>query len=204
MKLFVKYLLLFFAVGMIGTLSAWSETVYVSGVMKITMRTGPAVDHKIVTMLQSGDALERIEESGGWSRVKTTSGKEGWVLTRFITADMPRILLVNRLKEKNLALSKNLERVKAENSRLLKERTELKAVEKSYLRLKKQSADLLTLEQKYKEATGQFKAQQERIAALEKNLESQDIKWFLSGAGVLIAGMLLGISARKKKHSSLL
>ena len=193
-----------FLFSIIVTGFVWAETVYVTGVMKITMRTGPGVSHKIVAMVKSGDALEIIEKNDDWSRVKTPAGKEGWVLTRFITFTVPEIFLVNNLKDKNDVLSRNLGNIKAENARLLKAQSKLQGIEESFLRLKKESADFLDLEQKYKAATSQFKAQQKRIKALESSLKSQDIKWFLSGAGVLVAGILLGLSARKKKKNSLL
>lgn len=184
--------------------SALAETVYVKGVMKITMRTGPGVGHKIVSMVKSGDRLEIIESNEDWSHVRTPKGKEGWVLTRFVTPEVPVVLLVDGLRKKNTELSSMLEQVKAENVELSGTRAKLRNLEKSYALLKKESADFLALEKKYEQTTKGFKEQQERIAALEKSLGNEDIKWFLSGAGVLVAGIFLGMSARKKKRNSLL
>ena len=42
-----------------GPLAA--QDIYVNGVIKITMRMGPGVEHKIVAMLTSGSKLETIE-----------------------------------------------------------------------------------------------------------------------------------------------
>lgn len=184
--------------------SALAETVYVKGVMKITMRTGPGVSHKIVTMVQSGDSLEIIEKNEDWSHVRSSNGRQGWVLTRFVTPEVPVVLLVNGLKKKNTELSDLVARLKTENAELSGTRTKLRNLEKSYALLKKESADFLALEKKYEKATKGFQEQQEHIAALEKSLGNEDIKWFLSGAGVLVAGILLGMSARKKKRNSLL
>jgi SH3 domain protein len=184
--------------------SALAGTVYVKGVMKITMRTGPGVDHKIVTMVKSGDSLEIIESNEAWSHVRASKGREGWVLTRFVTPEVPVVLLVDGLKKKNTELSDLLERLKAENAELSGTRTKLRNLEKSYTLLKKESADFLGLEKKYEKATKGFQEQQEHIAALEKSLGNEDIKWFLSGAGVLVAGIFLGMSAKKKKRNSLM
>ncbi len=184
--------------------SALAETVYVKGVMKITMRTGPGVSHKIVTMVKSGESLEIIESNDDWSHVRASKGSEGWVLTRFVTPDVPVVLLVDGLKKKNTELSSMLEQVKTENTELSGTRAKLRNLEKSYTLLKKESADFLALEKKYDKATKGFKEQQERIAALEKSLGNEDIKWFLSGAGVLVAGIFLGMSAKKKNKNSLL
>ncbi|MBI9092627.1 MAG: TIGR04211 family SH3 domain-containing protein [Desulfobacterium sp.] len=184
--------------------SALAETVYVKGVMKITMRTGPGVSHKIVTMVKSGESLEIIESNDDWSHVRASKGREGWVLTRFVTPEVPVVLLVDGLKKKNTELSSMLEQVKTENAELSGTRVKLLNLEKTYTLLKKESADFLALEKKYEKATKGFNEQQERIAALEKSLGNEDIKWFLSGAGVLVAGIFLGMSAKKKKRNSLL
>jgi SH3 domain protein len=70
--------------------------------------------------------------------------------------------------------------------------------------LKKEAGEFLSLKQEYTEMTKTFEDQQVHIAALERRLGKEEIKWFLSGAGVLVAGVFLGISARKKKRSSLI
>lgn len=204
MKLTAKLPALVAAFLILVTGSALAETVYVKGVMKITMRTGPGVSHKIVTMVQSGDSLEIIEKNEDWSHVRSAKGRQGWVLTRFVTPEVPVVLLVDGLKKKNTELSDLVARLKTENAELSGTRTKLRNLEKSYALLKKESADFLALEKKYEKATKGFQEQQEHIAALEKTLGNEDIKWFLSGAGVLVAGILLGMSARKKKRNSLL
>jgi SH3 domain protein len=184
--------------------NAFGETVYVKGVMKITMRTGPGVEHKIVAMVESGDTLEMVEFNNDWSRVRNSSGKEGWVLTRFVTTDVPVSLVAATLKRENAVLKETLDEVKAENAELAGVKAKFETLENSYSMLKKEAAEFLSLKQKYKEMTQTFEDQQDHIAALERRLGKEEIKWFLSGAGVLVAGIILGISARRKKRGSLL
>ncbi len=183
---------------------AAAETVYVKGVMKITMRTGPGRDHKIIAMIKSGDSLEMLDSKDGWSNVKTFSGKVGWVLTRFITDKVPVSLLVSKLKQQNKELSESLENVKKTNLALDEKAKQSKTIEVAYYRLKKESADFLTLEKKYRKTAALFKKQQVRISFLEKQLRKSDIKWFLSGSGVLLIGILLGIGTGRKRKNSLL
>lgn len=182
--------------------NAFGETVYVQGVMTVTMRTGPGVEHKIVAMLESGDSLEVIEFNKDWSRVRNSMGKEGWVLTRYVTTDVPVTLVAGNLERENLALKEDLERVKAENADLAEIKSRFETLENSYSTLKKEAADFLSLKEKHNEMTRTFEDQQVHIAALERRLGKEEIKWFLSGAGVLVAGVILGMSARKKKRSS--
>ena len=50
----------------------------------------------------------------------------------------------------------------------------------------------------------EFEGQKAQIEILENNLNNEEKLWFLSGAGVFIVGLFLGLSTRKKKRSSLL
>jgi len=204
MKSIPVYLISMFIIILIVSGFAAAETVYVKGVMKITMRTGPGRDHKIVAMLKSGDSLEMLDSKNGWSRVKTASGKLGWVLTRFITNKVPVSLIVNKLKQQNKELSETLKNLKMQNIALNEKAKQSKTIEEAYHRLKKKSADFFTLEKQYKKTAALFKKQQVRISFLEKQLRKSDIKWFLSGSGVFLIGILLGVGTGRKRRTSLL
>jgi len=110
MRMFAKsgfIALLFCVIFFVGI--SFAETVYVGGVMKITMRTGPGTKHKVLSMVSTGDSLEIIENGRDWTQVRNTDGKEGWVLTRFITRDVPMKRQVDAL-EKNKDLTVLLEK----------------------------------------------------------------------------------------------
>ncbi|MFH1156228.1 MAG: TIGR04211 family SH3 domain-containing protein [Pseudomonadota bacterium] len=192
-----------------------AETVYVSGVLKITMRTGPSMEHRIVAMVSTGDPLVVIEKTEEWSRVKTPDGKDGWVLTRFISPETPLAVTAEELKAKNQELNRILAEVKSQNALLTETQKsedkaladaqeQLKKVEAAYARLKEESSQFLELEKKYTEASTKYEEQQVHIADMEKKLGKEYIIWFVSGAGVLFFGMLLGMSSRKRRKSSLL
>lgn len=213
---YIAYLmgLLVFA-GLTCSGTAFSETVYVRGLMKITMRTGPSVENKIISMIESGDSLEIIKTEDDWALVRTPDGKEGWVLSRFISSELPLVIVARQLKQENQECSDLLSDIKNKNSELsdaLKKanaelsetRKTLNDVERSYTSLKREASEFLILKQKYEESSSTMQQQQERIQALEKSLGKEDVIWFVSGAGVLVVGMLLGMSARKKRKSSLL
>ena len=183
---------------------SFAEDIYVTGITKITMRTGPGVEHKIIAILKSGTKLEIVEYQNDWSRVKKDSGKTGWVLTRFLTREVPDAFLVEKLKKDNQELMSKLEVIEGENKRLKVKNVTLIQIEEKYNKLKQESADFLKLDAKYKKMMQQFKAQKSRIKTLENNLNNEEKLWFLSGAGVFIVGLFLGLSTRKKKRSSLL
>jgi len=181
-----------------------AENIYVTGVTKITMRTGPGVEHKIVAMLKSGTKLGIVEFQKDWTHVETDQGKTGWVLSRFLTQKVPDALLVEKLENDNQDLMSKLESVEEENKTLTVKNATLVQIEEKYKKLKQESADFLQLDAKYKKTMQEFEAQKKQIETLKNNLNNEGKLWFLSGAGVFIVGLFLGLSTRKKKKSSLL
>ena len=73
------------------TLNAQAETRYVSDELEIDMRSGTSNQHRILRMLPSGSALEVLEDdkASGYSRVQTSSGAEGWILSRYLQTSAP-------------------------------------------------------------------------------------------------------------------
>ncbi len=181
-----------------------AKDIYVKGITNITMRMGPGVEHKIVVMLKSGTKLEIIEFKRDWTQVKTKSGKMGWVLSRFLTEEIPGVLLVGELRERNSSLLEKLKGIEQENKKLIDENETLARVEKQYIALKRESADFLKLDKEYKKIFEQSEAQQNKIQELENSLNNEEKLWFLSGGGVFIVGLCFGLSMPKKKKSSLL
>ncbi|MBA3009597.1 MAG: TIGR04211 family SH3 domain-containing protein [Proteobacteria bacterium] len=185
-----------------GPLAA--QDIYVSGITKITMRTGPGVEHKIVAMLTSGSKLETIEYKSDWSHVRTQEGKSGWVLSRFLTQEVPQTLLVEQLQAENKRLTAALAQAEGKNQALAEKSVDLVDIEEKYKKLEQASADFLKLNDDYKALTRLSQDQKDRIQALEQNMNNEEKLWFLSGAGVFIVGLIIGLSTRKKKRNSLL
>ncbi len=195
----------------------WAETMYVSDTIKIMLRTGPGVDHKIIAMIRSGEEVEVIEPDEKWTRVRLPSGKEGWILSRFLTSKQPSRILLERLKENHKALSLQVASLLEENTKLKKENRRfglklaeneeiLARVSKSYETLKTESAEFLELKSNYEKTASQLANQTEKLKKTEEELTKlllhQNIKWFLSGAGVLVAGFILGFSAKRQRRKS--
>ncbi|MDT8379506.1 MAG: TIGR04211 family SH3 domain-containing protein [Desulfotignum sp.] len=183
---------------------AAAQEVYVSGITKITMRTGPGIEHKIVAMLETGTRLDILEYKSDWSLVQMDNQKQGWVLTRFLTEEKPLTFLVEKLRKENARLTSVLEKSEKHNQELAEKNTTLADIEKKYQELKQASADFLKLNEKYRTLVQLSEEQAQQISLLKGNLNNESILWFLSGAGVFIVGLILGLSTRKKKRRSLL
>ena len=85
MKLRKIYITFFAVIIMASTVSA--KTMYVNDLIKLMLRSGRGLDNRIIAIIESGDAVEMLEAGDQWSRVRTQSGNEGWVLTRYLTEE---------------------------------------------------------------------------------------------------------------------
>ncbi len=201
---------------------AHAETMYVGDIVKITVRTGPGTEHKIITMVKSGQQVEVLQPDIHWSEVLLKNGKQGWVLNRFLTTEKPcRLLLESLEKEHKALLDKDapsqqeiMKQFKTENTRLkadLAEREKsLDAFQKSYNTLRTESADFLALKSDHKSvreqlATAKQKNKQSELA-LQEIQKKRDILWVLCGAGILILGFIIGCFSFRggRRRSSLL
>jgi uncharacterized protein YgiM (DUF1202 family) len=48
------------------------------------VRVDPSTQSKIAAVLKKGERVEKTGESGNWTRIKLSSGKEAWVFTEFL------------------------------------------------------------------------------------------------------------------------
>ena len=71
----------------LGPLSAFAATLYISDELTVPLRRGPSNGHKIINAaLPSGLALEVLGEdtAAGFTQVRTPNGTEGWVPTQYL------------------------------------------------------------------------------------------------------------------------
>ncbi len=207
------------ALGLSGPV-AHAQQMFVKEMMKITMRTGPGNDRKILALVSTGQPVEVVEQGEEWSLVRIGDSKEGWVLTRFLTQEEPSSIgLANltqkyaSLEAKHIALSEENTRLKETVQGLTKDvqtgAKTLKGLQKEHETLKSGSAEYLKLKSKHQKTSTQLTEQTSRANNFEeeltKLLRNQNIKWFLSGAGVLILGFIIGYSSKRtRRRSSLL
>jgi SH3 domain protein len=198
-------------------ITAEAETLYVSEIREISIRSGPGSEHKIASFVSTGQPLVSLETSGDWTKVQTAQGKEGWILTRFLKKEAPSQMAVYELErkqqqvnlEKTNLVSEN-EQLKARNKTI---ETELAAakeaivrLETNYEKLKKDSTEVLALKAQAKESVDALTKEKERADKFENDFAllsyEQRIKWFLSGAGVLLLGFILGFSTKSSRRRS--
>ena len=206
---FIGFFLTFFSTTVLA------ERMYVTDLIKLTLRSGPSTEYKILAVVESGQTVEVLQPGEDWSMVKLANEKEGYVLSRYLIPEPTNGVRLERLQVKHKALTQQSTALLEENSKLREENKRLKStlkstdnslkkVEGDFKELKAGSAEFLTLKTKFKTVSEQLTKQTDKANKLEKDLSkvelNQYIKWFLAGSGVLLVGFIVGFSARRQRR----
>jgi SH3 domain protein len=209
----VPVLLLFWA----PWAAAWAGSLYVSDTtLETVLRSGPGLSYRIFAMIQVGTPVTLVSEQDIWAQVTLEDGKTGWVLKKYLTDEVPWRVTAERLTSRNKALQAQLTEIKQakqdlseETAKLKKDldetRRNLESVRQQYETLKKGSSQYLSLKGSFDKLTEEAKQANERLSEVQQGYDSlkssTTIQWFLSGAGVLVLGWLLGlIMARTRRR----
>lgn len=212
--------------------AAWAETLYVKPSSEITMRRGQGTDFKIISVIRDGTPVELLSSSGDWAQVRLESGKEGWVLERFLSPDPPLGEQVQLLQREKQVLSQTAQSLKQRADAVAAERDEIEAqlsqekeqlekelnecvverttISDKFLMLQEDTADVIQTKNDLEQAEAQIAGFDKELNLLKEDnrrlRKTETLKWFLAGAGVFFGGWLIGMISRRsrKKRSSLL
>jgi SH3 domain protein len=199
-----------FLILLISASPAFGEAAWVSDEFEIMLRSGPSSSNAIQLMLSSGTELEVLERDAdsGYARVRTAGGTEGWVLTRYLMSERSAREQLEALSSdltnansRGSTLGSQLTAIKAEyeaaNRRIAALEREKTAVEKELADTRKMAANVLGINEQNQSLMAQLAEAQIRADTLDqenRQLSSQTTRyWFLSGALVLLVGIILGI-----------
>ena len=208
-----KYLILGLACLFIG-FPANAEDAWISDQFEVMLRTGPSTTNAIERMLPSGTALEILERDAemGYTRVRTASGTEGWVLSRYLMAEASAREQLGRLtgqltnaNAEGSSLSSQLDAVRGEqesaNARVATLERENRQLEQELAKIKRTAANVLSIDGQNKTLRDELALTEIEAASLEqqnRELTGQSTRyWFLTGALVLTIGIGLGLWAPK-------
>ncbi len=197
-------------IGILMCQSAWSESVWVSDEFEVTLRTGPSTGNAIEIMVSSGTELEALERDAdtGYTRVQTSGGTEGWVLTRYLmvepSAREQLQTLTGQLTDassRGSSLNNQLAAVRSEYDtaerrieELERDKTEL---QQELADIRRTAANALAVNDENTKLRDRLMDSDIRVDTLEQ--ESRDLSdqssryWFMSGGLVLVIGMVLGL-----------
>ncbi len=197
-----------------------AETMYVTEDLTITLRTGPGKDRKIIAFPSAGRAVEVITPGDEYTEVKLSNGKQGWVLTRFLTDKEPADRTLARLQQQHSKIVDDYEKLKSRASQLDSDgkglannltttQTALQKLQAEHDTLKSESKEFLELKTKYDKSIKETTSAQDKISNLEQELQqlysSQITTGMLYGGGFVVLGFIVGyIVKRPKRRSPLL
>ncbi len=201
-----------------------AQKAYVMNPTKITLRKEPGVGEKIIAMLRQDEPVEVLETQKGWSHVRLLEtkrqNKEGWVVSGYLVSRVPWKIQTGLLKEENARLKEKLNKIEKEWRELSVERGELSGklekngavldtVRKRYETLRKEASGFLKLKKEHESAKTKMEIAQTTTEKLTKEnavlKSSQRNTWFLTGAAVLLVGLIFGLimgRQQKKRKSS--
>lgn len=210
------------AITLLGAAAAHGQTRYVDDELVIMLRTGPSNRNAIIRSLESGERVEVLESNGeGYSRVRVASdGNEGWVLNQYLSeepvaadrlAEAERALRtanerVAELEERAAGLSAELESTSgeleaagAESERLAAELREVRSASANALATRDENDSL-------RQRVGALTRQLDTARMVNAELQSRSRQnWFVVGAGVLLAGVVIGLvapSLRRRRRTN--
>ena len=208
-KLSSIYIPLIAVLSFIPTLSQ-AQTKYVTDQFEITMRSGSSTSNNIISMLKSGLAVTVLEQDDvtRYSRVKIPSGKEGYVLTRFLDPLASGRDRYTQLKTKADQLEATIKQLKTElgayktqkqddvlsitslQNLLDSTQTELENLREST----RDTISIVTQNESLKVRINEL--DREKLSLSEENAMFKDrtaMDWFIRGASVSVIAFLLGI-----------
>jgi len=202
--------------------NAVAETRYVSDTLEITMRSGKGTNFGITRMLRSGTPVEvlEVDKKSGYTQVRTKSGKEGWVLSRFLMngrAARERLATAEKnlaeLELENRKLTTSMMTVTEEKSGLEKNLQELegqsRGVNQELSEIKRTASSALAIDSENKELKGRMVSLERQLQTVQQENETLKDRtardWFMVGAAVVLLGIIVGLiipKIRFRKKSS--
>jgi len=202
--------------------NALAETRYVSDTLEITMRSGKGTGYGITRMLRSGTPVEVLEDDKetGYTHVRTSNGKEGYVLSRFLMkgqAARDRLAEAEKklaeLELENRKMETAMGSLSDEKSALEQELDKLdgqsRSVSQELAEIKRTASSALAIDSENKDLKGRVVALERQLQTLQQ--ENEVLKdrtardWFMVGAAVVLLGIIVGLiipRIRWRKKSS--
>jgi SH3 domain protein len=146
---------------------------WVKGDVLLNVRTGPGAEHRPLGAITTGDPVEILGQSDGWTQVRTQTSEEGWIPSGFLQEEPPAVVRLEQVESEAGALRQRVDELSAEAESLRAAQQQAAAA------VKEQSQEI------------------ERLSAENAALQS-DVIWpvMLTGASILLTGGLVGAWAR--------
>ncbi len=192
----------------IGGLQA--ETRYITDQTHITLRAGEGTDHKIQRMLPAGEKVKLVSTNrgSGYSKVRDSMGKIGFVLTRQLMESPGARERVAKAEEQYAEMKQRLDQATRQHQELQLKHKQLSdqhsrlessntSIDSELKEIKEISADAVRISEERKELRKQLASQTWEMENTKQELRelknAQAQYWFMVGAGVTVLGIIIGM-----------
>ena len=189
---------------------ALAQSAWVTDQFEITLRSGPSTSNAIRLSLGSGTELEVLERDAdsGYTRVRTSGGTEGWVISRYLMDEPSAREQLSRLTAQ---LSSAAEEGSSLSSQLGAIRGQYREAEQTISSLQAEKAELQNELDEIRRTAANVLAINQQNQELQEKLTNAEIgmdrlneevltlsgqsnrNWFITGALVLFGGVILGL-----------
>ncbi|HEY5759384.1 MAG TPA: TIGR04211 family SH3 domain-containing protein [Steroidobacter sp.] len=205
----------------LGPVSAFAATLYISDELTVPLRRGPSNGHKIINAaLPSGLALEVLGEdnAAGFTQVRTPNGIEGWVPTQFLVNQpvaKDRLAAatkrVEALEAQLKSVRDNYQDVRGARSEIEGKASELskenQKLQTELAEIRRVSATAITQFEENKQLKTSNSSLQTQVTQLSEEVHDLKrnvmLRWLLSGGALVLIGLAIGawIKSRPKRST---
>ena len=198
----------------ISSATASVETHYISDQLIITMREQPQQSAGPVALLSSDTAVALLDIEGEYARIRTADEKIGYIKRAYLKKQTPKSIIIEKQKTELAQKQERIDHLQPVRdqydltvTQLEETRAALEKATESYQNLRKKSQDLVSIVEQREHLLKVNKELLSRVTRLQKEneslIDSKALKWFLSGAGLLFAGWLLGKLSRGRRRNTI-
>lgn len=153
------------------------QAAFIADDVQLFMHTGPSYEYRISGRVRSGEAVEVLETSGDYTKIRLESEREGWVPSRYVAEGRSALEQLPVLQQ---TLTQREAQVKQQ------------ADEIQILR-----ARVTTLESENGDFTEQIVKRDTQIRDLQFELQNMDqsnlMRWLTHGGLIALAGVIIGL-----------
>ena len=205
----------------LGPVSAFAATMYISDELTVPLRRGPSNGHRIINAaLPSGLALDVLGEdkAAGFTQVRTPNGTEGWLPTQYLVGQpVARDRLaaatkrVEALEAQLKSTRENYQDVRGARTEIESKASELskenQKLQTELAEIRRVSATAITQFEENKQLkasnaslTTQVTQLTDEVHDLKRNVM---MRWLLSGGALVLIGLAIGawIKSRPKRST---
>ncbi len=111
----------------LGPAGVLAETVFVDDKLRVGVRDEPKSREAPIVVVTTGAELKVLEKDGGYLRIQTEDGIEGWVNGIYVTSEMPARMRLRQIRQEKEQLESEVERLRDSSSELVEENEHLNA-----------------------------------------------------------------------------